>query len=107
MEQKPEFDEALAKRLIGKYVLVGMTYESKSGEFIEQVQNHGIVKSADAYKGVCIELKGDSEGKADLWLPPDLRPYHQAEPGEYRLRSTGEVVVDPDYVCTWTITKKD
>jgi hypothetical protein len=37
-------------------------------------------------------------------LPPDLRPVTDAAPGEYRLRSTGEVIVDPDVTITWTIT---
>jgi hypothetical protein len=32
-------------------------------------------------------------------LPPQLQ---EAEPGEYRLRATGEVVVDPDYFARWT-----
>jgi hypothetical protein len=29
----------------------------------------------------------------------------QAPVGEYRLKSTGEVVVNPDYVASWTITE--
>jgi hypothetical protein len=41
------------------------------------------------------------------WLPPDGRAFEEAPPGEYRLRSTGEVVIDPDYLATWTITHGD
>jgi len=36
-------------------------------------------------------------------LPPEPEAYEPAPPGEYRLRSTGEVVVDPDYLTTWTV----
>jgi len=38
-------------------------------------------------------------------LPPDLRAFRKAEPGEYRLKSSDEVVVDPDYLASWTITR--
>ena len=33
---------------------------------------------------------------------PDPESYAPADPGEYRLTSTAEVVVDPDYLTTWT-----
>jgi hypothetical protein len=29
-----------------------------------------------------------------------------ALPGEYRLRSTGEVVINPDYLAKWVVIKK-
>jgi hypothetical protein len=37
------------------------------------------------------------------WLPPDTRAFQKASPGEYRLKSTGEVVADPDYTAMWTL----
>ena len=40
------------------------------------------------------------------WLPPDLRAFKKARPGEYRLRSTGEVVLDPDYTTVLTIRRR-
>ena len=36
-------------------------------------------------------------------LPPDPRAYVPAPPGEYRLKATGEVVVDPDFTCTFDV----
>ena len=36
-------------------------------------------------------------------LPPAPSVYYVAEPGEYRLRSTGELVVNPDFVTTWEV----
>jgi hypothetical protein len=37
-------------------------------------------------------------------LPPDYSNIFAAPPGEYRLRVTGEVVANPDYTTTWSIT---
>jgi hypothetical protein len=42
--------------------------------------------------------------RADIELR-EARPYEQASPGEYRLRSTSEVVIDPDFITTWTVTQ--
>ncbi|MBN7463153.1 hypothetical protein I3U64_23750, partial [Mycobacteroides abscessus subsp. abscessus] len=36
-------------------------------------------------------------------LPPAPESFSPAAPGEYRLRSTGEVITDPDYLATWTV----
>jgi hypothetical protein len=33
-----------------------------------------------------------------------MRAFRRAEPGEYRLASTGEVVMDPDLLANWTVT---
>lgn len=38
-------------------------------------------------------------------LPPTLEPFAKAEPGDYTMRETGEVVSNPDLLCTWTITE--
>lgn len=103
-EGSPEFDEAQANDLIGKYVIIGLTYRDEQGEVMEQRQVHGTVVSAHQIKGFEIELAGERSG--DIFtLPPDPRAFKEADPGEYRLRSTGEVVVDPDLVTKWTITK--
>jgi hypothetical protein len=40
-------------------------------------------------------------------LPPDLRSLKPAPAGEYRLRSTHEIVRDPDYLATWVIEQPD
>ena len=36
-------------------------------------------------------------------LPPDLSTFRRAEPGTYRLKSTGEAIVDPDFLSTWIL----
>ena len=36
-------------------------------------------------------------------LPPAAEAYEPAPEGEYRLRESGRVVVDPDFLCTMTV----
>lgn len=68
-------------------------------------QLHGVVRMAHKERGIKVALGGARKGEF-FWLPPDLRPFQKAPPGEYRLRSTGEVVVDPDLTCGWTINDR-
>jgi len=84
---RPPFDERRAAALVGKYVLIGLTYHDADGRFLEQRQIHGMIVGADAQHGIEVELKGASSGET------------------YRLRATGEVVIDPDLLCTWSVTK--
>jgi hypothetical protein len=88
--------------LVGKYVLVGLTDEDARGTVVRQRQIHGRVSFADPTQGLTIELKGANDGSS-FALPPDLRPFKPAPAGEYRLRSTGEIVHDPDYLVTWIV----
>ena len=85
--------------IIGKRVLVGMTYVDNDGEPIEQRQKHGVVVRADD-EGVYVRQSGSGE---EFWLPPHRASFQEAEKGEYQLRETREVVVDPDLLATWTI----
>ena len=85
--------------LLGKVLLVGLTYYTHDHVFVEQKQFFGKVISADE-RGVTVEKPDGTL----LNLPPDLRSTKIAPPGEYRLRSTGEVVVDPDFLATWNVT---
>ncbi len=101
---RPPFDAVRASSLIGKYVLVGLTYEAHDGQVIEQTQIHGTIVRADERHGFAIQLRGERDGEV-FWLPPDLGPFSEAQPGEYRLRSTGEVVTSPDLLAMWTVTK--
>ena len=101
--EKPTFDLERAKTMINKRVLIGLTYYDHKGTFIEQKQMHGKIISVDDGSGLEIELEGSHKGET-YSLPPDLRPFQEAKPGEYRERSTGEIVVDPDFLCSWIVT---
>jgi hypothetical protein len=99
--QVPSFDEERAAALVGKSVLVGVTYFNSDGAELRRVQLHGIVASASA-KGIMLSLRGKRRGET-FTLPPDLDAITNAAPGTYRLRETGETVVDPDLLITWGV----
>ena len=98
--EPPVWDEEAAARLDGALVLVGITYLRPAGP--EQVQFFGTVISVDR-SGITLRLGGEREGES-YELPPALEAFEPAPPGEYRLRSTGEIVTDPDYTTSWEIT---
>jgi len=106
MTSDSEFDESLARSFVGRYVLVGVTFEDSTGQFQRQEQFHGIVLSADARAGIALGLRGTRNGETQ-WLPPATRPFEAAAKGSYTLRSTGEVVVDPDFTCEWLVKQSD
>ncbi len=102
----PAWDADFANDLVGSTVLIGLTVMDRNGRLSEERQLHGVVVSVDRKNGFEIKLAGARAGET-YWLPPDLSSFKSADPGEYRLRSTGEVILDPDYLSTWTITKAD
>jgi hypothetical protein len=95
-------DEAAG--LVGKTVLIGLTYvEPGTEDAYFHGQFFGMIEAADSGHVVI-------RSKSRLWhgqlvgVPPQrdilLKP---AKPGKYRLRLTGEVVVDPDIVGSATL----
>jgi len=93
-----EFDDEFAASFVGKVVLVGVTLD---GSVASQEQLHGVIVAATA-QGIDIALRGVHEG-ATWRIPPWLDDLSVARPGAYRLRSTGEVVEDPDFVFSLTV----
>jgi hypothetical protein len=104
-DDRPQWDEQRARDLIGKTVLLGLTFADADGEVLDQAQRHGVVERAEPEAGIEIRLVAPGQPwHGELYrLPPDLRPFDAAAPGAYRLRSTGETVVDPDFTSTWEI----
>jgi hypothetical protein len=100
-DDKRDWDASLADEMIGAVVVVGITYDEPEGP--RMVQFYGVIEAAAPEAGVMVRLSGSREGER-CRLPPDLRAFARASPGEYRLRSTGEIVADPDYLCTWRVT---
>ena len=90
------------KNLLGKVMLVGITYTDSGGNVKERKQFWGTVTEADKGK-ILIEQKNGER----LSLPPDLSAIEPAPEGEYKLHSTGEVVVNPDFLSTWILEQND
>lgn len=85
------------EEMIGKRLLVGITYVGKRTGPDELTEFAGIVVEVDPL--VVIEI-GEEE---PFTLPPSHDAFSVASPGIYTLRSSGEVVENPDFVTTWTV----
>lgn len=102
----PEWDDARAAWLVGKVVLVGMTRLAADGTtVIAKQQFHGVIEAAELGLGIRIGCRGTGDVET-LMLPPTTRPFLDAKPGEYRLRSTGDVIRNPDVTVSWVITEQ-
>ena len=90
-----------ARFIRGKDVIVGLTYLNPDKSVKSRLQFHGTIEVAGAKRGIGIRRKGHL---GLFTLPPDLRSVQPARPGSYRLKTSGEVIEDPTFECTWTIT---
>jgi hypothetical protein len=106
IDERPVWDDAIAAGIVGKVLLVGLTYLESDGKLINQEQFFGVVASADSREGILLSLQGQRAG-GQFNLPPDTRSIEVAPKGEYRLRGTGEVVTDPDYIAMFSISNQE
>jgi hypothetical protein len=97
-----EFDDELAASFVGKHILVGITYLDHAEEPVEQKQLHGRIVRIDPPR-----RRGDRGERFGRGAQAAARSQliRSRCPSKYRLRSTGEVVVDPDLTCTWVMKK--
>ena len=102
----PNFDPDVANALVGKLVLIGITYEDRRGNLKRRDQFFGTVSEVDPHRGISVSLAGSRSGETAL-LPPDTAIFERGEKGRYRLSSTGEFVTNPDFTAAWKITVPD
>jgi hypothetical protein len=95
---QPMFSSAAADDLIGKRIIVGITYEDHAHRPVRQEQYHGRISRLSLQEGIVIQMPSGTEKT----LPPDLRAILGARPGAYQFRSTGEVVADAELRTSWT-----
>jgi hypothetical protein len=100
MDESPVLTDQQAGEVSGKTVLAALTYLDASGAVIERKQIHGTVVRANSSEGIVLELPDGDE----YALPPDFTSFQKAPPGEYVLESSGDVVLDPDYICKFEVT---
>jgi hypothetical protein len=98
-EDRPPFDRRLARWLTGKRVLIGMRHLDEDDQTIDMTQVHGEILRFQTDDLLIRDLSSGEE----LHMPPDTRVFRYAPTGQYRLRSTGQVVSDPDAECRWTV----
>lgn len=94
----PTDPEAL-RHYLDKTVLVGVTEVGLDDRETERNQWVGRIARLSSVEGIVIRLKGTEKRCV---LPPDLAYLQPAPRGVYRLRSSGRVVHDPDFLTTWT-----
>ena len=102
----PEYDSDLAFTLVGFHLLVGLIVLDRRGEVRRQEQGHGVVTEVSPVSGIHLTFARLRAGELRT-LPPATHLLQPADPGRYALRGTGEVVVDPDYLATWTLIERD
>lgn len=85
--------------LIGKVLLIGLSYYSHDGEFIEDKQLYGRVTESNESGITIMQAYGE-----EFSIPPDLSAIEKAALGDYTLRSTNEVVKNPDYLARYNVT---
>ena len=96
-------DEDFASELIGTHLIVGITHIDHVGNVVSHEQFHGQVIRATISEGVVLL---DPAGK-EHWVPLDREAFQPADPGTYTLKSTGETLVDPAWLSTWTVHPPD
>jgi len=98
-----DLDSAAADIYLGKYILVGVTYVDAEGQVEDSVQMHGTVETASR-DGIRLALKGERSGQ-NWTMPADPSAITPAQPGKYQLPETGEIVENPDFICTWVVQR--
>ena len=94
----PEPDPIRVRELLGKTLLIGVTYESHTGELIERKQHFGPITEISRKRGIVIQ---DEISGGSFALPPDLQRLSPAPRGNYTLKPSGRVITDPDYTSQW------
>ena len=92
------------RAVVGKRLLVGISAVDADGRPVDRFELRGLIVSADPAKGITLRLAGTRDGET-YTIPPPLEALIPAKPGEYRLGTTGEVVVDPDFTAVWTVER--
>ena len=84
--------------LPGKTVLVSLTSLAPGGTHTEQKHFAGVIVEANERRILVEEKNGER-----IPLPPDLNAVRPAQPGCYRSPITGETIVNPDFLMSWSI----
>ena len=98
------FDQAHAEAMLGKNVMVSLTYMDK----------FGYLEAFDQFTGQSLRINNEdglvvmrADTQQEMNLPPDLAHYQPAEPGDYKLAESDKIVSNPDYLVEWDIYPPD
>lgn len=97
---RPPFDQRLARWLTGKRCLIGLRTLDPDGDTIDKTQFHAEILRFTPQRLLIRDLASGEQRD----MPPDTRAFRYAPRGDYRLRSSGQIVTDPDAECRWSKT---
>jgi len=96
-------NKKLKKYYNEKVFLIGLTFLNKEGTVIEQHQTHGTFSDLTD-SGIIKICKPDN---SIFQIPYDKKSIKEAEKGEYKEKTTGMVVKNPDFIVIWEISIKN
>ena len=97
-----KYTEEELQALVGKHLLVGVAYCSSTGAVVSREQFHGTILRVNFKEGIIINQHGTN---IERTVPLDFTEFEAARPGKYHLKSTNEVVEDPDYTIQVNINQ--
>jgi hypothetical protein len=101
LEEDQEWDEELARDLVGSTLFVGITHVDHEGNLIEKEQVFGVVESVGAGVGIkLIQTNG-----VPYVLAPVLDAVEAGDPDFYQLSEAHELVENPDFLMFITATR--
>ena len=106
-DSAPEWDDDFAHALVGRRVLIGITYRRRGDDSVARLEQiHGVVRAVDRARGITVALEGGLAGQTRV-LPPFTSTFEPAPAGTYRLKTTGESVENPDFTAMWDVFEPD
>lgn len=89
--------------IIGRSVIVGMTFVNANNEVLEIKDFAGQVIEISDEKGIVI---CNHDSKQAIALPLNFDAFKPAVKGNYTLKQSGLKIMNPDLTCEMTIIKK-
>ncbi len=91
------------KNLIGKSIIIGITFLDDNHERAGKYQTHGVIKEITP-DGLIRIAREDME---IFQIPFGKNAIQKAAKGEYIEKETGMTIVDPDYLSVWEVIISD
>ena len=86
--------------LIGKLVIIGISFFDSNDDLIDTFQTHGIIEKPDNLELLRIRKKDNHI----FQLPFDPDTIQEAAPGKYSEKHSSTVITNPDYMILWNIS---
>jgi len=89
--------------LIGKLVIIGISFYDSNENLIEIFQTHGIVEKTEDSQ--ILQIRKNDNGIFQLPFYPET--IQEAPSGEYSEKSSSTIITKPDYMILWDLSVKD